>query len=185
MLREHEEELRYLQQTICTLFPFLFPRRGKDYWKQIVLTSNLLSRLAFLKAEVTELASFSAIHALKSFTAKEAAIPFWGKTQNMFQSSSTRIRDGSENYEVTKWLEEYTTQIHLWQWDQLGRAEMLFCFSAALIFWSVLDCLRIFSFCITHLHSIVQRFPLQLFFSYLPNLQTKFNAKGKIACHVG
>lgn len=41
----------------------------------IVLTSNLLSRLAFLKAEVTELASFSAIHALKSFTAKEAAIP--------------------------------------------------------------------------------------------------------------
>lgn len=45
----------------------------------MVLTSNLLSRLAFLKAEVTELASFSAIHALKSFTAKEAAIPVQGK----------------------------------------------------------------------------------------------------------
>lgn len=47
---------------------------------QIILTSNLLSKLAFLKEEVTELASFSAIHALKSLTAKEAAMPVKKKT---------------------------------------------------------------------------------------------------------
>lgn len=40
-----------------------------------ILTSSLLSKLAFLKEEVTELASFSSIHALKSLTAKEAAMP--------------------------------------------------------------------------------------------------------------
>lgn len=42
---------------------------------QTTLTSSLLSKLAFLKEEVTELASFSAIHALKSLTANEAAMP--------------------------------------------------------------------------------------------------------------
>lgn len=144
---------------------FSFPRRDKDYWKYIVLTSNLLSRLAFLKAEVTELASFSAIHALKSFTAKEAAIPVWEKTQNMLQEFSTWIRDGSKNYKVTKWLQECGMKIYLWQRDQTRRAEMLiFFFNAALIFWIMLDCLKIFSFSITQLHSIVQRFSLQLFF---------------------
>ena len=38
-------------------------------------SSSLLSKLAFLKEEVTELASFSAIHALKSLTANEATMP--------------------------------------------------------------------------------------------------------------
>lgn len=144
---------------------FSFPRRDKDYWKYIILTSNLLSRLAFLKAEVTELASFSAIHALKSFTAKEAAIPVGKNTQNTFQQFSTWIRDGYKNYKVTKWLQEYGLKIHLWQQDQTCRAEMLiFFFNAVLIFWSMLDCLKIFSFCTARLHSIVQRFSLQIFF---------------------
>ena len=40
-----------------------------------ILTSSLLSKLAFLNEEVTELASFSAIQALKSLTANEAAMP--------------------------------------------------------------------------------------------------------------
>jgi hypothetical protein len=42
---------------------------------QKTLTSSLLSKLAFLSEEVTELASFSAIQALKSLTANEAAMP--------------------------------------------------------------------------------------------------------------
>lgn len=40
-----------------------------------VLTKSLLSRFAFLRDEVTELASFSAIHALNIFTANDAEIP--------------------------------------------------------------------------------------------------------------
>lgn len=48
-------------------------KRGS--FEKKILTSNRLSKLAFLKEEVTELASFSSIHALKSLTAKEAAIP--------------------------------------------------------------------------------------------------------------
>lgn len=88
---------------------FFFPGRDKDYWKYIVLTSNLLSRLAFLKAEVTELASFSAIHALKSFTAKEAAIPIreYNKTYfNNFQHKleltirSSRLQ---KSYKTVEW----------------------------------------------------------------------------------
>lgn len=38
-------------------------------------TKSFLSRLAFLRADVTALASFSAIQALNIFTAKEADIP--------------------------------------------------------------------------------------------------------------
>lgn len=38
-------------------------------------TRSFLSRLAFLRADVTALASFSAIQALNIFTAKEADIP--------------------------------------------------------------------------------------------------------------
>lgn len=45
------------------------------------LTSSRLSKLAFRKEEVTELASFSAIQALKSLTANEAAMPVKGKRE--------------------------------------------------------------------------------------------------------
>lgn len=44
-------------------------------WASFVLTRSLLSRFAFLKDDITELASFSAIHALNIFTANDAAIP--------------------------------------------------------------------------------------------------------------
>lgn len=143
---------------------FLFPGRDKNYWKYIVLTSNLLSRLAFLKAEVTELASFSAIHALKSFTAKEAAIPIKEKHKTRFSNFqhklestiwSTRLQ---KSYKTVEWKYIYDNR------NKHTELKCLFSSNAKSVFWIMLDCLKIFSFGIAHLHSVVQRFSLQLFF---------------------
>lgn len=65
---------------ISVMYYITIDRAKAEAWNiqpfaQTTLTSSLLSKLAFLKEEVTELASFSAIHALKSLTANEAAMP--------------------------------------------------------------------------------------------------------------
>lgn len=144
---------------------FFFPGRDKDYWKYIVLTSNLLSRLAFLKAEVTELASFSAIHALKSFTAKEAAIPVREKHKICFSNfqheleltiRSTRLQ---KSYKTMEWKYIYNNRN-----KHVELKHLFFFFNAKVVFWIMLDCWKIFSFGIAYLHSVVQRFPFQLFF---------------------
>lgn len=109
-LTESEGELTCLQQTtICISFPSFSLGEIRIIENILVLTSNLLSRLAFLKAEVTELASFSAIHALKSFTAKEAAIPVREKHKICFSNfqheleltrRSTRLQ---KSYKTMEW----------------------------------------------------------------------------------
>lgn len=144
---------------------FFFPGRDKDYWKYIVLTSNLLSRLAFLKAEVTELASFSAIHALKSFTAKEAAIPIRENNQTYFSNFQHKLELTVRSSRLQK---SYKTgmNIPLWQQKQIELKCLFFFFNVKLVFWIMLDCLKIFSFGIAHLHSVVQRFSLQSFFQH-------------------
>lgn len=141
---------------------FFFPGRDKDFSRYIVLTSNLLSRLAFLKAEVTELASFSAIHALKSFTAKEAAIPIREKDKRWFSNFQHKleliIRSSrlQKSYKTAEWKYIYDNRN-----KHITLKRLFFFFNAKLVFWIMLDCLKIF---FAHLHSAVQRFSLQLFF---------------------
>lgn len=158
---------------------FFLPGRDKDYWKYIVLTSNLLSRLAFLKAEVTELASFSAIHALKSFTAKEAAIPIREKHKTCFSNFQHKLELTIRSPRLQK---SYKTVEWKYIYDNRNKHIELKCLFSSLMqnyhFWIILDWKSF---------HLVLPISIQLFkdllcnyFSYIPNSQTKYNARGKI-----
>lgn len=69
-------------------------------------TSSFLSRLAFLRADVTALASFSAIQALNIFTAKEADIP----TKQRAGEKKHRLRN-----QFLKYSHEFATYANQFQ----------------------------------------------------------------------